>query len=85
MSRATLGALGLAASLGLSACGQKANEPKVDADTARAQAAQEQAEARERARHGPMGTQVQAIDKANALGQQMNDMAAKNLEKADPK
>ena len=85
MSRATLGALGLAASLGLSACGQKANEPKVDADTARAQAKQEQAEALERARHGPMGDQVKAIDQAKALGAQMNEMAEKNLEKADPK
>jgi len=79
------GWLALAAGLALCGCGDKAKQPKVDADTARAQAAQEQAEARERARHGPMGADVQAIDKANALGQQMNDMAEKNLEKADPK
>jgi hypothetical protein len=74
----------VAAGLMLGGC-HKSEEPTVDADTARAQAKQEQAEARERARHGPMGTQVQAIDKANDLGRQMNEMAEKNLEKADPK
>jgi hypothetical protein len=59
------------------ACGDK-KAPTVDAAT-------EQAEARERARQGPLGTQVQAIDKANALGAEMNKKAAENLEKADPK
>jgi hypothetical protein len=59
------------------ACG-KEKTPKVDAAT-------EQAEARQRAREGPLGTQVQAIDKANALGADMNRKAQENLEKADPK
>jgi hypothetical protein len=68
----------LALSLLLPAACGKEKTPKVDAAT-------EQAEARERARHGPMGTQVQAIDKANALGADMNKKAAENLEKADPK
>jgi hypothetical protein len=61
----------------LPACG-KEKTPKVDAAT-------EQAEALERARHGPMGTQVQSLDKAKALGADMNAKAAANLEKADPK
>lgn len=60
------------------ACGEKPKTPKVDA-------AAEQAEARERARQGPLGTQVKAIDKANALGADMNRKAQENLEKADPK
>jgi hypothetical protein len=70
--------LALAAGLLLAACGQKAAEPKVDAK-------QEQADALERSRHGAFGADVQALDKAKALGAQMNDMAAKNLENADPK
>jgi hypothetical protein len=68
----------LAAGLLLAACGEKQKQPKVDAQ-------QEQQEALERARHGPMGAQVQAIDQAKALGAQMNQMAADRLEKADPK
>ena len=83
MRAAALAAL-FAGGLVLGGC-HKAEEPKVDADTARAQAKQEQAEALERARHGPMGDQVKAIDQAKALGAQMNEMAEKNLEKADPK
>ena len=84
MSRAAALPMLIAAGFALGAC-HKAEEPTVDAATAKAQAKQEQEEARERARHGPMGTQVQAIDKANDLGRQMNEMAEKNLEKADPK
>jgi hypothetical protein len=69
----------LAAALTLpAACGEKAKTPKVDA-------AAEQAEALERARQGPMGAQVKALDKANALGAEMNKKAQENLEKADPK
>ena len=68
----------LAAGLLLGACGEKAKQPKVDAK-------QEQEEALERSRHGAFGADVQALDKAKALGGQMNDMAAKNLENADPK
>jgi outer membrane murein-binding lipoprotein Lpp len=68
----------LLGSLALAGCGEKAKTPKVDAAT-------EQAEALERARKGPMGTQVKAIDKAKALEADMNAKAAANLEKADPK
>ena len=84
MSRALALPMLLAAGLVLGAC-HKSEEPTADAATAKAQAKQEQAEALERARHGPMGDQVKAIDQAKALGAQMNDMAEKNLEKADPK
>jgi hypothetical protein len=76
--RALALALVAAALLAPAACGEKQKTPKVDA-------AAEQAEARERARKGPMGTQVQAIDKANALGADINARAAENLDKADPK
>jgi hypothetical protein len=76
--RALLLPLLAAALLSPAACGEKPKTPKVDA-------AAEQAEALERARHGPMGTQVQALDKAKALGADMNAKAAENLEKADPK
>jgi hypothetical protein len=69
---------------GLVAC-SKSKEPTVDADTAKAQAKQEQEAALERARHGPMGADVKALDQAKALGAQMNEMAEKNLERADPK
>jgi hypothetical protein len=68
----------LGAALLAAGCGEKAKTPKVDA-------AREQAEARDRARQGPLGAQVQAIDQANALGADMNRKAAENLEKADPK
>jgi hypothetical protein len=72
------------AALALGAC-SKAKEPSVDAATARAQAKQEQEEALERSRHGAFGADVKALDQAKALGAQMNEMAEKNLEKADPK
>jgi len=65
------------APLALGGCG-KEKTPKVDAAT-------EQAEALERARKGPMGAQVQALDKAKALEADLNKKAAENLEKADPK
>ena len=68
----------LLGALALAGCGEKAKTPKVDA-------AAEQAAARERARQGPLGTQVKAIDTANQLGADMNKKAAENLEKADPK
>ena len=59
----------------LGACG-KPPDPKVDAAT-------EQAQARERARHDAFGTQVQAIDKANALGADINKKAAENVDKVE--
>ena len=72
-----LRALGLAAAVAaaLAGCG-KAKEPQVDAAT-------EQAQARERARHDAFGTQVQAIDKANALQADLNKKAAENVDKVE--
>ena len=72
-----LRALGLAAlaAAALTACG-KAKEPQVDAAT-------EQAQARERARHDAFGTQVQAIDKANALSADINKKAAENVDRVE--
>ena len=72
-----LRALGLAAILAatLAGCG-KAKEPEVDAAT-------EQAQARERARHDAFGTQVQAIDKAEALKADINKKAAENVDRVE--
>ena len=56
-------------------CGKK-EAPPVDAAT-------EQAQARERARHDAFGTQVQAIDKANALAADINKKAGENVDKVE--
>jgi len=56
-------------------CGKK-EAPPVDAKT-------EQAEARERARHDAFGTQVQAIDKANALAKDVQQKAGENVDKVE--
>jgi hypothetical protein len=67
--------LALALAVGIGGCG-KPKEPEVDAAT-------EQAQARERARHDAFGTQVQAIDKANALGADINKKATENVDKIE--
>ena len=56
-------------------CGKK-EAPPVDAAT-------EQAQARERARHDAFGTQVQAIDKANALAKDVQQKAGENVDKVE--
>jgi hypothetical protein len=76
-SAAGLAMLGLTALL-IAACGEKAKEPKVDAAT-------EQREAHDRAAKGPFSADVQALDKAKALGGDMNKAASDNLDRADPK
>jgi hypothetical protein len=70
-------AIGLAAfvAAALAACG-KAKEPQVDAAT-------EQAQARERARHDAFGTQVQALDKANALQADIQKKAGENVDRVE--
>jgi hypothetical protein len=70
-------AIALAALLGavLAGCG-KAKEPQLDAAT-------EQAQARERARHDAFGTQVQAIDKANALQADIQKKAGENVDRVE--
>jgi hypothetical protein len=68
-------ALTFALAAALAGCG-KAKEPEADPAT-------EQAAARERARHDAFGTQVQAIDKANALGADINKKATENVDKVE--
>ena len=67
-------ALALAATL-VAGCGE-AKKPKVDAAT-------EQKEALERARKGPYGTQVQALDKAKALEEDINKKASEQVDKIE--
>jgi hypothetical protein len=67
-------ALALAATL-VSACGES-KKPKVDAAT-------EQREALERARQGPYGTQVQALDKAKALEADINKKASESVDRIE--
>lgn len=62
--------------LALASCGGKPPPAKVDAET-------EKAQALERARHDAFGTQVQALDKAKAMQDDMNKKAQAGLDKAD--
>jgi hypothetical protein len=71
---ALLAAIALAASVG--ACSKTPPPPAVDAK-------KEQAEALERARHDAFGAQVQALDKAKALGADVNEKAAHRADDAD--
>jgi len=54
----------------------KPKEPKVDAATEREQAT-------ERAKQGPYGTQVRALDKAKGMQEDLNRKAESNLETVD--
>ena len=73
----TPAAVALAAMLAaaLAAC-SKPPPPKVDAAT-------EQKEAHDRASKDVFGAQVQAVDKAKALGNDLNDKAQSNLDAVD--
>jgi hypothetical protein len=62
--------------LALSACGGSKPQAKVDAE-------KEKAEALERARHDAFGTQVQALDKAKSMQDDLNKKAQAGLDKAD--
>ena len=76
MSRAArLLPVAVLAAVALAGCGRK-EAPPVDAATG-------QAQARERARHDAFGTQVQAIDKANALAIDVNKKAGENVDKVE--
>jgi hypothetical protein len=66
----------LIAACALAGCGEKAKEPKVDAAT-------EQKEAHDRAVKDAFGTQVQAYDKAKALGGDVNQKVEDNVNKVD--
>ncbi len=67
-------ALALAATL-VAGCGES-KKPKVDAAT-------EQREALERAKKGPYGEQMKALDKAKALGDDINKKASESVDKIE--
>ena len=70
------GALAVALAMAaLAGCG-RSEAPKVDAATERAQAT-------ERAKKDAFGTQVQAHEKAKAIGADVNEKAAGGLDAAD--
>jgi hydrogenase maturation factor HypF (carbamoyltransferase family) len=65
----------IVAMLGVGGC-NKPPAPKVDAAT-------EREEALQRAREGTFGTQVKALDKAKALGADLNSKAEEMVDKAE--
>ena len=65
----------IACALMAASCGQS-KTPKVDAEA-------EKNAALERARHDAFGTQVQALDKAKAMQDDLNKKAQEGLDKAD--
>jgi hypothetical protein len=65
-----------AALLLLVACGKQESPPAQDP-------AAERAAATERAKQGPFGTDVKALEKAKGMGADLNKKAEDNLEKAD--
>lgn len=65
---------GLAAPL-LGGCG-RSEQPKTDA-------AAEQAAAAERAREGPYGSQLKALDKAKGMQEDLNKKAQEGLDRVD--
>ena len=67
-------ALALAATL-VAGCGES-KKPKIDAAT-------EQREAAERARKGPYGDQLKALDKAKALEEDINKKASEQVDKIE--
>ena len=67
-------ALAVAGSL-LAGCGE-AKKPKVDAAT-------ERAEALERAKKGPYGTQVQSLETAKSLQEDINKKASESVDKIE--
>ena len=67
-------ALALAATL-VAGCGES-KKPKVDAAT-------EQREALERAKKGPYGEQMKALDTAKALGDDINKKASESVDKIE--
>ena len=68
-------ALAVAATLGAAGCGDS-KKPKVDAAT-------ERAEALERAKKGPYGTQVQSLETAKSLQEDINKKASESVDKIE--
>ncbi len=66
----------VAAALALIAACAKKEEPKVDAAT-------EQKQALERAKQGPFGSQMKALDTSKGLGDEMNKKAQEEVENAE--
>lgn len=66
----------VAALLALIAACAKKEEPKVDAAT-------EQKQALERAKQGPYGSQMKALETAKGLGDEMNKKAQEEVENAE--
>lgn len=60
----------------LAACGKQESPPAQDP-------AAERAAATERAKQGPFGADVKALEKAKGMGAELNKKAEDNLEKAD--
>lgn len=75
MKRPPGAALALALALGLAACG-RSEAPKVDAEA-------ERKAATERARQGPMGDAVKALETAKGLEADVNRKALEAVEKAE--
>jgi hypothetical protein len=69
-------AISIVLAAGLAGCGKK--EPTVAADPKR-----EQAEALERAKKGAFGTQVNAIESAKTMGDDLNKKAQDAVDKAE--
>jgi uncharacterized low-complexity protein len=70
-------ALIIALALGASACGQKAAEaPKVDPKA-------EQAAATQRAKEGPLGAQMQAVETAKGMEADLNKKAQESVDKIE--
>jgi hypothetical protein len=74
--RAIAAALAVAATAALAACGKTESPPPADP-------AAERAAATERAKQGPFGADVKALESAKGLGADLNKKAEENLEKAD--
>lgn len=77
-ARAALLAALLACAAVLGGCGKQA-APKVD----KVDAATEREAATQRAREGPFGTQMKALDTAKALGAQVNQKAEDEMKQVD--
>jgi hypothetical protein len=69
-------ACGLAAAVALGACGKSEAPAKVDA-------AAEQKAATERAKQGPFGAQVKALETAKGMGDDLNKKAQEEVDRVD--
>jgi hypothetical protein len=75
MSTARVAAVAVLALAGLAAC-SKSEAPKVDPATERAQAT-------ERAKQGPMGAQVKALEDAKGMQEDLNKKAQESVDRIE--